>query len=247
MLQFFEFLMNYAGGKIALDNLNHLKIRDFRSFLAYKKQQSVSATSLVRFLSSIRSFFEFLERHDLAKNAMVQMVQNPKKQKKLPRPASEKDITAIFDMVKQSDSNGKIGWENIRDLALFMLLYGSGLRISEALNLQVSDVFAASDSLSIIGKGNKQRIVPLLPNVKQTLHQLIQSCIFTKNNDAAPLFCGKKGKQLSARVAQLNLAAIRKKLHLPDDLTPHALRHSFANAPIGARRKFASNSRIIGA
>ncbi len=228
LLQFFEFLMNYAGGKIALDNLNHLKIRDFRSFLAYKKQQSVSATSLVRFLSSIRSFFEFLERHGLAKNAMVQMVQNPKKQKKLPRPASEKDINSIFDMVRESPKSGENLWESTRDLALFMLLYGSGLRISEALNLTVSDVLTATDSLSIVGKGNKQRIVPLLPNVKQTLHQLIQSCIFTKNNDTAPLFCGKKGKQLSARVAQLNLALIRKKLHLPDDLTPHALRHSFA-------------------
>ncbi|MCH9843924.1 MAG: tyrosine recombinase XerC [Alphaproteobacteria bacterium] len=228
LLQFFEFLMNYAGGKIALDNLNHLKIRDFRSFLAHKKQQSVSATSLVRFLSSIRSFFEFLERHNLAKNAMVQMVQNPKKQKKLPRPASEKDITAIFDMVKQSQASGESSWESTRDLALFMLLYGSGLRISEALNLQVSDVLAASDSLSIIGKGDKQRVVPLLPIVKTMLNRLIQSCIFTKNNDSAPVFCGKKGKQLSARVAQLNLATIRKKLHLPDDLTPHALRHSFA-------------------
>ncbi|MCH9852940.1 MAG: tyrosine recombinase XerC [Alphaproteobacteria bacterium] len=228
LLQFFEFLMNYAGGKIALDNLNHLKIRDFRSFLAHKKQQSVSATSLVRFLSSIRSFFEFLERHDLAKNAMVQMVQNPKKQKKLPRPASEKDITAIFDMVKQNQTNGENVWENCRDLALFMLLYGSGLRISEALNLQVSDVLTATDSLSIIGKGSKQRFVPLLPIVKDMLNRLIQSCIFTKNDDSAPLFCGKKGNRLSARMAQLKLAAIRKKLHLSDDLTPHALRHSFA-------------------
>ena len=123
---------------------------------------------------------------------MVQMVQNPKKQKKLPRPASAKDINSIFDMVKQNQANDtasdKNSWEHTRDLALFMLLYGSGLRISEALNLQVSDVLTASDSLSIIGKGNKQRVVPLLPNVKQTLHRLIQSCIFTKNNDAAPLF-----------------------------------------------------------
>ncbi len=224
--QFFEFLMKYAGGKISLDNLNQLHMRDFRSFLAYKKQQGLSPSSLVRFLSSIRNFFEFLTRHDLALNDVLEMVQSPKKHKKLPRPVSKQDIEKIFAYIQENSGESQ-NWENLRDIALLMLLYGAGLRISEALSLRVMDMMHAQDSLRIIGKGNKERMVPLLPKVKEVILQAIQACPFTQLEQAF-VFYGKKGHVLSARVAQLHLAKIRNILHLPETLTPHAFRHSFA-------------------
>ena len=243
LLQFFAFLQDYLGQKIDFATLATLKTRDFRSFMAHKKQQGVTASSLVRFLSAIRNFHKFLARHQLGDNQALQMLQNPKKQKKLPRPVGTKNIEAILSFL--DTDNYKTKWEKPRDKALFLLLYGAGLRISEALNLSVADVEQADDRLRILGKGNKERLVPLLPIVKQALLLAISACPFANHADA-PVFNSKQGKRFSPRLAQMRFAEIRRQLQLPESFTPHALRHSFATHLLGKGGNLRQIQELLG-
>ncbi len=237
--RFQSFLQDHCDGPLNLKALSQLATRDFRAFLAFRKRDEISAASLRLDLSALKSFFKYLAKNHQLPNSALAAIRAPKLAQRLPRPIAHDDIEALMDAAQMS--KGKYQWQKQRDIALFTLLYGAGLRISEALGFQWQEDFTA-DTISITGKGNKQRIVPLLPVVRQAISAYRQALsedaraqLFPElwqnektTNANPPLFFSTRGKALTPRQAQQAMEKYRIRLGLPDSATPHALRHSFA-------------------
>ena len=234
---FFRWLPGYLADKKkkkqhkpSLYDLGKLKAKDFRGYLAWRhskdrngKKLEPSRQSTARVVSTLRSFFRFLESKEILHNPAILTMRTIKLPKTLPRPLSEEDA---IDALETFGKLHKIDWIAIRDVALMTLLYGCGLRISEALNLNVNDL-PAEGALIITGKGNKQRLVPLLPAVIKAIDRYRDDCPFPLN-DSDPLFVGARGGRLRARVVQRQMKNVRDLMELPETATPHAFRHSFA-------------------
>ena len=196
--------------------------------MAARRADGIGGRSLMRALAGIRSFARFLESNNKGKVGALAAVRAPKLPKTLPKPL------AIASAKRVTDADSRAGeareqWVLARDAAVFALLYGSGLRISEALGLARGDVPAPGqgDAITVTGKGNKQRMVPLLPQVAQSIADYVALCPYELPADG-PLFVGARGGPLSPRIVQLAMERLRGALGLPDSATPHALRHSFA-------------------
>ncbi len=218
---FFKFTAHHLGHAVALKDLSDLKLSHFHSWVAHKAGKNVSKRSRARAVSSVRHFFRWLDKQGVLHNSAVQLLRSPKLDKKLPRPLSRK---AAKDVIKKASDGSD--WVALRDYAFFVLLYGGGLRIDEALRLNNSD-FSDRDEIIITGKGNKQRMIPILPIVRHAMENYIESCPFSMEK-TDPIFYGKRGKRLNPGVAQRRMRHIRRSLLLPSTVTPHALRHSFA-------------------
>jgi integrase/recombinase XerC len=230
--QFLAFLSEHFGGHVTLALLAGLEPRDVRAFMAARRSAGIGARSLMRGLAGSRSFARFLERDGKTKAssafAALSAVRSPKIAKTLPKPlgiASAKRVTEA-DLRAGEEREP---WVLARDAAVLALLYGSGLRISEALSLKRKDVPAlgTGDVIIVTGKGQKTRMVPVLTQVLKLIADYVAICPYAlANND--PLFVGAKGGQLSPRIVQLVMERLRGSLGLADTATPHALRHSFA-------------------
>ena len=220
---FIEFISTHTGSEVSIKYLNDMKISDFRSFLSYLRNKDISSTSIARIISSLKSFFNYLLNTNLIESTVVQSLRTPKQKKSLPRPISSK---LAIETIKYAQDMEKEKWIGMRNKSILMLLYGCGLRISEALNLNFEDI-NENDYLIIKGKGNKERMVPLMDYVKNDIENYIHECPknFIKDD---PLFVGKRLDRLSPRIIQYVLEKIRHNLSLPETATPHALRHSFA-------------------
>ena len=220
---FIEFISTHTGSEVSIKYLNDMKISDFRSFLSYLRNKDISSTSIARIISSLKSFFNYLLNTNLIESTVVQSLRTPKQKKFLPRPISSE---LAIETIKHAQDMEKEKWIGMRNKSILMLLYGCGLRISEALNLNFEDI-NENDYLIIKGKGNKERMVPLMDYVKNDIENYIHECPknFMKDD---PLFVGKRLDRLSPRIIQYVLEKIRHNLSLPETATPHALRHSFA-------------------
>ena len=220
---FIEFISTHTGSEVSIKYLNDMKISDFRSFLSYLRNKDISSTSIARIISSLKSFFNYLLNINLIESTVVQSLRTPKQKKSLPRPISSE---LAIETIKHAQDMEKEKWIGMRNKSILMLLYGCGLRISEALNLNFEDI-NENDYLIIKGKGNKERMVPLMDYVKNDIENYIHECPknFMKDD---PLFVGKRLDRLSPRIIQYVLEKIRHNLSLPETATPHALRHSFA-------------------
>jgi integrase/recombinase XerC len=226
--QFLEFMAGHVGGAPTLSELARLSPQDVRAFMAARRAGGIGGRSLMRALAGVRSFARFLERNGKGKVGALAAVRAPKVPKTLPKPL------AIVSAKRVTDAGERAGeerepWILARDAAVLALLYGSGLRISEALGLARGDVPAPGkgDAITVTGKGNKQRMVPLLPQVSQSIADYVALCPHDLPADSA-LFVGARGGPLSPRIVQLVMERLRGALSLPDSATPHALRHSFA-------------------
>jgi integrase/recombinase XerC len=220
---FLGFVAEHRGGVPGLDDLLSLDPRDFRSWLARRSMECMAKSSTARALSSLRNFYRFLDRSGRGHNAAVTSIRNPKIPQSIPKPLAPQDAMAVLENAGAMQDEP---WLAKRNLALFTLLYGCGLRISEALNLNAQNR-PKGDSLVITGKGNKQRLVPVLPIVIEAIEDYLAACPYAPAGDD-PLFLGARGKRLVAQVAQREMRKIRALLNLPDTATPHAMRHSFA-------------------
>jgi len=240
--EFLSFLSGHFGKEITLDDLGVLKAADFRAFLAVRKRDGLSATSLARTLSSIKSFFKKLEKDKILHVPALSTLRAHKQPQRLPRPLTEGDSKKLLAAVK-NDPDAE-DWIKARDLAVFTLLYGAGLRINEALSLNFKDQ-PTGDTLTLIGKGNKERLVPILPVIKTALNDYLQKCPFPFE-EKDPLFRGKKGQRLGARQIQSRLMDLRRQLGLPETATPHALRHSFATHLLGAGGDLRTIQELLG-
>jgi integrase/recombinase XerC len=226
--QFLDFLASHLGGAPTLAELAELTPQDVRAFMAARRMAGIGGRSLMRTLAGARSFARFLERNDKGKVGALAAVRSPKLPKALPKPLTIGAARRVADAGLRAGEERE-PWVLARDAAVLALLYGGGLRISEALGLKRAGVPAPGkgDVIRVTGKGNKQRMAPLLPQVAQLIADYVALCPYRLPPDG-PLFVGAKGGPLSPRVVQLVMERLRGALGLPDTATPHALRHSFA-------------------
>jgi integrase/recombinase XerC len=226
LASFLKFLSAHMGYPPGLSELKALGAADFRAYLAARAGQGLARSSTARAMSTLRSFFRHLERAGLFANAAIGAVRTPKLPRAVPKPLSEAEareaLSAVGDFAPEP-------WLSDRDIALFTVLYGCGLRLGEALGLNRGDLpeNAAAVTLTVTGKGNKQRIVPVLPVVGAAVAVYLGSCPF-RLGKRDPLFVGVRGKRLNPGVVQRQMRKVRAALGLPASATPHALRHSFA-------------------
>lgn len=238
---FIEFMSTHTGSEVSIKYLNDMKISDFRSFLSYLRNKDISSTSIARIISSLKSFFNYLLNTNLIESTVVQSLRTPKQKKSLPRPISSE---LAIETIKHAQDMEKEKWIGLRNKSILMLLYGCGLRISEALNLNFEDI-NENDYLIIKGKGNKERMVPLMDYVKNDIENYIHECPknFMKDD---PLFVGKRLDRLSPRIIQYVLEKIRHNLSLPETATPHALRHSFATHLLNSGGDLRTIQELLG-
>jgi integrase/recombinase XerC len=221
--RFFEFLVDHEGGPATLATLKGLQIRDFRAFVSQRRKDGLQSRSVARALSSVRSFFRFMDRAGILSNASITALKTPKLPHAIPKPLTMAGADALLD---EADAAQGEPWKGARDVALLTLLYGCGLRISEALSLDRREA-PLKDTLRITGKGNKERIVPVLPAAREAVDRYLMLCPYGLA-PGEPLFVGGRGGRLNQRQARETMTRLRERLGLPDSATPHALRHSFA-------------------
>jgi integrase/recombinase XerC len=242
--QFCQFLTDHLGQHPNLKDFSELTPLDLRSFLAKRRQDGAQSRSLARQLSALRTLFRHLAREGLAENAAITAMRSPKIGHAIPKPLRTE--TALKLTKAEELASGKDpAWIAARDAAILSLLYGCGLRISEALSLNYSQAPISHDMLRIHGKGGKMRIVPVLQPTQQAIAKYIELCPFHLHADG-PLFLGAKGKALSPRIVQLLMARMRGALGLPDSATPHALRHSFATHLLSAGADLRAIQELLG-
>ncbi|MBP5160981.1 MAG: tyrosine recombinase XerC [Alphaproteobacteria bacterium] len=238
---FCAFLRREKDKKVTRSILEKCAVADFRAFLVEQSAKQLSRATLARQMSALRTFFRFLLRTHVLENTAIKAIRTPKKPRTLPKPLQEDDaLNLLHEAIKAQKEH----WQGMRDAALLTLLYGCGLRISEALALNVGQIGEKTEALVITGKGNKQRIVPLLPIVRSTLLRAIKEhpCPTTE----APLFVGARGERLNPGVVQRQIRRLRAELGLPDTVTPHALRHSFATHLLSAGTDLRSVQELLG-
>jgi integrase/recombinase XerC len=220
---FCRHLSNHIGSPPNFNNLKNLTTTDFRGYLAKLHTDGLARSSIARIISTLRSFFKFLDHNEIIHNVAIKMIKTPKIPHSIPKPLSEIEAKDALKYIGQLHDNP---WIAARDVAILTLLYGCGLRISEALNLNVEDI-PTDDIIIITGKGNKQRIVPVLPIVVDAI-QYYRDIYPNHDHKNGPLFIGAHGRRVNAGVIQRQVRKIRAILGLPATATPHSLRHSFA-------------------
>lgn len=238
---FFDFAAEHLGKVPETADLAKLEVRDFRAYLSQRAARHIDKSSLARELSTLKNFFKWLARYDILRNPALSVIRTPRRAKVLPKALEVNDTFNVIDEAQNLASNS---WQGLRDTAIFKLLYGCGLRISEALSLNVGDI-GNNDFLRIKGKGNKERIVPLLPVVVENINKYLAECPY-QPKQGEPLFLGARGDRLVPRIIQRQMQKIRAYLGLPDNLTPHALRHSFATHLLAEGTDLRSIQELLG-
>ncbi|HCL67602.1 MAG TPA: recombinase XerC [Rhizobium sp.] len=222
--QFLGFLTTHLGGSPSIRDISDLRPADLRAFLATRRKEGSGARSLGRHLAGLRSFLRYLEKKGLVNAAGAGALRSPKQPKSLPKPLSGNQALSVVSADTQLNNEP---WIAARDAAVLTLLYGCGLRISEALGLTPKAFSGSANALRINGKGGKTRLVPLLPAVAETVQVYMRLCPYHLHADS-PLFRGARGAKLQPAIIQREMQRLRSALGLPDSATPHALRHSFA-------------------
>ena len=221
--KFLIFFQDYIEKNIGLKDIENIEISEFRSFLTHRRNSEISSNSIARNISALKSFFRFLIKNNKIKESSVFNLKSPKLKKSLPRPIN---VDLVIQVIKQAEEIEDEKWIGLRNKAILLLLYGCGLRISEALSLNHDDI-QNEDHILIKGKGEKERIVPMMPYIKKGIENYLEACPKEIVSGDA-LFIGKRFSRLSPRIIQYALEKIRTALSLPETATPHALRHSFA-------------------
>lgn len=222
------FLAEHWGEKVTLKRFAALEATDIRAFMAMRRADEIGSRSLMRALAGLRSFGRFLEREGKGRVGALSAIRAPKIGKSLPKPIQMAAAKRLADADERAGED-RDPWILARDAAVMALLYGSGLRISEALGLKHRDVPkpGEGDVIIVTGKGNKTRMVPVLQNVLALIADYTAMCPHPLP-PSGPIFVGARGGPLSPRIIQLTMERLRGALGLPDSATPHALRHSFA-------------------
>jgi len=241
---FIAFMEGHRGETLTLAGCSELRAADFRAWLAFRRtgDSPLSARSLSHALSATRAFFRYLDRRLGVENAELALVRGPKVKPTLPRPVSETSARDLLD--EAAGDEDRQPWERARDTAVLTLLYGCGLRISEALALKRSDAPLGA-TLRVTGKGGKTRLAPVLPVVAQAVADWLAVCPFALAPDDA-LFRAKRGGPLGPRAVQAQMAVLRGRLGLPSSATPHALRHAFATHLLGAGADLRAIQELLG-
>ena len=240
---FIKFYENFISADVFVKDLSRVDTIAFRSWLADRQKRDLSHKSTARALSSVRGFYKFLARNYGIKNDAIGLISSPKVPRKLSKAIEVSDVEHMHDAIKEIDATEP--WIAARDWALVLLIFGCGLRISEALSLKNIDIVNRPDSLRILGKGSKERIVPILPAVLDAIDKYIKVRPFG-NAPEDELFRSVRGLPMSARMAEKVVEKLRHYLQLPDYVTPHALRHTFATALLAGGADLRSLQELLG-
>ncbi len=241
VLGFLSFLTLHKGDRPGLGALAEIGVSDMRAWMAQERARGVGARSLARALSAVKSFYRWLAEREGFEPTAVLSTRAPKFQRKLPRPLGEEAARAMLETVELQAPEP---WVALRDTAVVTLLYGCGLRISEALSLTGADA-PLGESLRIIGKGGKERLVPVIAPAREAVDRYLAAAPFSPA-PGAPLFRGVRGGALSPRIIQQVMARARMQLGLPATATPHALRHSFATHLLSAGGDLRAIQELLG-
>ncbi len=240
LARFLAFIAEHRGETPGLSVLGDLAPADFRAYLARRARDGVARSSTARAMSTLRGFFRYLDRTGRVHNPAIKAVKTPRLPQSIPKPLDRDDAK---DVIKNIAGLSATPWIQLRDVALFTLLYGCGLRIDEALGLDRAGA-PVGGSIMITGKGGKQRVVPVLPVVAQAVRAYIDACPHAR--DDGPLFYGVRGGRLNAGVVQRQMRRLRDDMALPPTATPHALRHSFATHLLGAGGDLRAIQELLG-
>jgi integrase/recombinase XerC len=242
--RYLAFLQQHRGEAVSLADLGTVQAAELRAYLAFRRtgKHPLSPRSLSQALSAIRSFHRWLDRRCGVANPSIGLVRGPRVKPGVPRPVSEDQAFGLIQ--EAANDEDRAPWEQARDEAVLTLLYGCGLRISEALSLKRSDA-PLGDSLRILGKGSKTRIAPVLPAVREAIDAYVTALPF-RLDPTEPLFRAKRGGALGPRPVQALMARLRGRMGLPDSATPHALRHAFATHLLGAGADLRSIQELLG-
>jgi len=237
-------LAGTVSGGLTLDDVVRVSSADLRGWMAHLRGKTppLSARSLAQHLSAVKSFHKWLDLHHDLPNAQVELMRGPRIKAGLPRPLNEDQAMGLLN--ETAMDSDREAWENARDAAVILLLYGLGLRISEALSLQVKDA-PLPESLRVTGKGNKVRLLPVLPAVREAVEAYRAQQPFALQPDDR-LFRAKRGGELSPRHVQARVQHLRSRLGLSDRATPHALRHSFATHLLGSGADLRAIQELLG-
>ena len=240
---FLGFLTGHLGGEPDLEQLRILRLADLRAWLAHEANEGAGNATRARHLSAVRSFYRFLARRHGVDNPALKLITAPRAKKPLPRALAPNQARAVTDDIATMADTAMM---QARDTALFTLLYGCGLRIAEALALNVRDapLPGTEAMLRVVGKGSKERIVPVLPAVRDAIGDWLR--LHPDRQPASPLFLGARGKRLDAAVAQKVLRDFRRLNGLPEHATPHSLRHSFATHLLAGGADLRSIQDLLG-
>jgi integrase/recombinase XerC len=235
-----DFLGEYRGEPIEPETLTSLGAPDLRAFLANRRTSGLGASSAAREMSGVRAFLTWAATQQ-GKAPHIPRTRAPRRPKTLPRPAAPDEAVALAE---DAGAYGSEPWIGARDLAILLLLYGAGLRVSEALSLTARDL-PIGRVIRVTGKRSKTRMVPIVPAVKEAIENYLKECPYPVTGDT-PLFLGARGGRLSADLVRRSVRAARKRLRLPDTLTPHALRHSFATHLLARGADLRSLQELLG-
>ncbi len=238
---FLGFMAGHTGGEADAAVLAALRAADVRAWLAHEANAGAGNETRARKLSAVATFFRFLKKRHGVETTALALVKRPRAKRPLPKALSAADAKLVVTEIGEMRDGAAV---QARDEALMVLLYGAGLRINEALALNIGDLPAADAALRVTGKGNKQRIVPLLPAVRDALTIWLK--LHPQPDKAAPLFLGARGKRLNAGVVQKALRAFRRLNGLPEHATPHSLRHSFATHLLAGGADLRSIQELLG-
>ncbi len=240
--QFLIFLTGHLGGPPGLKDISNLRTADLRAFLARRRNDGAGARTLGRGLAGVRSLLRFLEKRGMASAAGAAAMRAPKQPKSLPKPLTASDARRVVSAGEQLSEEP---WIAARNAAVLTLLYGCGLRISEALGLLAGEIGPGVTALRVTGKGGKTRLAPLLPVVLEAVAEYRRLCPYDLTPDRA-LFRGAKGGALQPAIVQREMQKMRAALNLPDTATPHALRHSFATHLLGRGGDLRTIQELLG-
>ena len=246
--EFVAFMTKYLGGTPTLEELGKLKALEFRAWLTDCINRGLARTSTARALSSVRSFFEFLDKRELAHNPHLSAVRPAKVPRSVPKALSERDME---DLLAPPSESKRDVWIELRDTAVLLLLYGAGLRIAEALGLTKSVIDgllnSGQDAINLTGKGNKTRLIILLPATLEALAAYRDTCPFMKAlGPDDSFFVGARGAPLDPAIVQKRVRDLRRQLGLADTVTPHALRHSFATHLLAGGGELRTIQELLG-
>jgi integrase/recombinase XerC len=238
---FLGFLQQHRGEAVDLDALKDVTPSDVRGWLALRRGDGLGPRGVARAVSALRTFFMFLQKQGIVENIAIRRVRPPKLPPGVPKPVSIDGAQALID---EAEILGKEPWVAARNVAVLTLLYGAGLRISEALGLN-RGALPLPEALVITGKGNKQRVVPILGEAREAIDAYVKVCPFGATRDD-PVFYGARGKRLNPRIVQGLMQHLRRVLGLPESATPHSLRHAFATHLLAAGGDLRAIQELLG-
>ncbi len=234
-------LAEIRGGPLGLQDISLLDISEWRAAFAHHAARGLTARTQARMLAALRAFLRFLERRQGIENPALALLRTPVVGRGVPRALAQSDIRRLF---AQDASDGSPDWIGLRDRALFLLLYGCGLRISEALAITKAG-WGSGEVLRVVGKGGRERVVPVLPVVREAVARYLAALPVAVTPDE-PLFRSRRLRPLTPRSVQARMMALRRRLGLPESLTPHALRHSFATHLLQEGADLRSIQELLG-